>query len=182
MTETIAKYKTRNPLKGLSPVLHRWIENVEKFSSVNKGDACYWYNERANLSVLAAAGWQTAGWTGIEEFSTEKRAKERDLRTGRLLRFSGRCDLYLTSLSVQACAEYAFEAKQAWQPIGSRVSNPYANLETTRKRSWSDAGKLHIDEAAHRLALTFCAPWHRPHEHRREDQHRIAAGPASASR
>lgn len=149
---------TNSALKGLSPVLKNWIEFVERYSQTLPEDACYWYNERATLSVLAAAGWAKSGWVGVEEFSTEKRSISRDADTGKIIAAAGRCDLYLTGRRNSQFAEYAIEAKQAWQPIGPRVSAPYGQLKARMKSAWADAGKLHADEAAHRLALTFCVP------------------------
>ncbi len=154
--ETIAYAKSNNELRGLTPVLDEWTALVERYSENHANDACYWYNERASLSVLAAAAWKTKDWVALEEYSTVKRTATRDSDTGRVVRHRGRCDLYLASPN--GSSQFAIEAKQAWQPIGSRVKAPFSKVKIKAAAAWDDAGKLNRHEASHRLAATFCVP------------------------
>lgn len=130
-------------------LLVKWIALVNRYSELHNdsGDACYWYNERATISVFAAAAWQLDGWCALEEYSNEKRKKDGVLS-------SGRCDLYLLGNN----ASYACEAKQAWQPIGKRVKNPNKYLLEMLENSANDAKSLSKGEADKRLALSFCVP------------------------
>lgn len=155
-TETIRFAKTNAELIGLKPILDKWTALVEHYSNIAKGDACYWYNERASISTLAGAAWCHKNWIALEEYSTLKRHSECDELTGKVKERNGRCDLYLASPN--ACAQYAIEAKQAWQPIGDRVNDPYARLIRRYDKAFDDAGSLHKNEATHRLAATFCVP------------------------
>lgn len=157
-SETISYARCNSSLKGLTPVLRKWVELVEHYSKVLDGDACYWYNERATLSVLAAAAWQTKGWVGLEEYSTRKwrgcdRGEEEDRDTHR----SGHCDIFVGSRHGRA--EYACEVKQAWQPMGNpSIDDELRVVRDKRKAAWKDASKLSKFEAEHRLALTLCVP------------------------
>lgn len=130
-------------LKQLTPVLDSWVETVLEYSKVTE-DACWWYNERANISILAAAAWRTTGWVALEEYSTNKRGGDGDDTYGR-------CDLYMENGKIS----YAIEAKHAWQPIGgSGIS--YA--EKKINLAWKDVGSLQNDEADIRIAATFIIP------------------------
>lgn len=130
-------------------LLGKWIGLVNRYSELHSdtGDACYWYNERATISVFAAAAWQLDGWCALEEYSNEKQNKDGTSS-------SGRCDLYLLGNN----ASYACEAKQAWQPIGKRVKNPNKYLLKMLKNAANDAKSLSKGEADKRLALSFCVP------------------------
>lgn len=130
----LTEARTKSPLKGLNPVLVSWTQTTIDFCRRrNFEDNCWWYNERASLSVLAGAAWRIKGWSALEEFSTTKRGVilGKEVDAGRIVR--GRCDLLLAHGS----SDYAVEAKQVWQ----------------------DVGNLTHDEGDHRLALTFVAPY-----------------------
>ena len=148
--------KSNNSLKALTPVLKRWIELVERYCAHDPEDACYWYNERASLSVLAAAAWSNSNWIALEEFSTKKTGNFRDRETGKIKDNAGRCDLYIASRNGKA--QFAIEAKQAWQPLGNRVDNNLGNVREELEDAKKDARALSASEATRRLALTICVP------------------------
>lgn len=146
--------RTKSQLKGLSPLLTSWTETTIDFCKRRDfEDNCWWYNERASLSVLAGAAWRLKGWAALEEFSTTKRGviPDNEIDPGRIVR--GRCDLHLSHGS----SDYAVEAKQAWQPIGRRARAD--RLSLGMRKAWNDAGNLTHDEGDHRLAVTFVAPY-----------------------
>lgn len=71
--------ETNLPLRCLRPVLEKWI-SVNRELAVHwasAGDAPWWYNERALISVFAGAVWRTGGHA-FEEYSTEKRGDRRE--------------------------------------------------------------------------------------------------------
>lgn len=84
----------REELVSLRPILKTWTELVLKYSnSFLQGDTCYWFNERANISMLAAAAWKPrGGWLALEEFSTYKHGEDAALK-------NGRCDLWISQPS-----------------------------------------------------------------------------------
>jgi hypothetical protein len=146
--------RTKSPLKGLNPLLVSWTQTTIDFCRRrNFEDNCWWYNERASLSILAGAAWRIKGWSALEEFSTTKRGvvPENELDPGRIVR--GRCDLLLA----HASSDYAVEAKQVWQPIGRRAR--VNRVKSGMQKAWQDVGNLTHDEGDHRLALTFVAPY-----------------------
>lgn len=71
----------------LRPIMKQWAQNIERYCRDIKdkdgSDAPYYYNERANLSLLAAAAWQS-GVIALEEYPAvkiSKRAKSQRCRT-----------------------------------------------------------------------------------------------------
>jgi hypothetical protein len=155
--KTIQFAKCNQALKALTPILKNWCFLHEFYAQNQHPDAGYWYNERASISILAAAAWQEENWVALEEYSTRKVAssKEHGFDGGRIER-SGRCDLFIGSKSGDA--QFAIEAKQCWQPIGKRVDNDMSYLEKLKKRAWKDAGHLQLNEANKRLAVVFFTP------------------------
>jgi hypothetical protein len=156
MAITISYARSSIALRGLTPVLNEWCTLVDRYSSTTRSDACYWYNERATLSVLSAAAWRTKGWIGLEEYSTRK-FRGWDPDSPDITHSMGRCDVYIASKHGRS--QYSCEAKQAWQPIGNdRIKDEYRVLKDKKKKAWADSAKLTRLEATHRLALTLVVP------------------------
>ena len=138
-------------LSVIKPVLKSWIKIVEEYSTKMDWDACYWYNERANISVLSGAAWKTPSWLALEEFGTVKHSKSKEAKTAH-----GRSDLYITKENHEN--SFAIEAKQAWQNIGDNADH----LNSTKIKfsgAWNDAGNLEKDEASTRVAACFVTPY-----------------------
>jgi hypothetical protein len=135
-------------LNALRPVLDAWVEAVLRYCRFQGfEDTPWYYNERANISVLAGAAWSLDNWAALEEFSTKKRGREEDQKDR-----NGRCDLYLCTRA----HHYAFEAKLAWQSIGG--DNDRNIVQRELKRAWKDAGELDIEQGDSRIAATFVVP------------------------
>jgi hypothetical protein len=153
--ETLKYAGSNERLRSITPLLSKWCDLVDHYSETT-GDACYWYNERANISILASAAWQQ-GWVALEEYSTRKFRGFDPEEQEKPPHGSGRCDLYFESKAARI--GYACEAKQAWQPIGNaRIEDELRVVRQKRASSWADTGRLTKFEADHRLALTFCVP------------------------
>lgn len=153
MTTSISAWHAASRLRSLSSVFQEWIRATEDYVAWHGDDASWWYNERANLSMLAGAAWRKK-WIALEEYAIDKSTGARDPETGALTSKYGRCDLYLTNQSTS----FAIEAKQGWQPIGPRVANPAAQLQRAQRLAWKDAGHLRCDAGDRRLALSFVVP------------------------
>ncbi len=144
--ESGVRFQAASKLKPLRRVLDNWTSLVSEYSKCIEDDACWWYTERANIGVLAAAAWRTKGWVALEEYSTLKRGDEKESK-------NGRCDLYIAKGSHNS--SFAFEAKQAWQTI----RNPEHQVVANRLiGAWNDAGKLNKQEAGTRVAACFIIP------------------------
>lgn len=140
----------------ISKLLTAWTKAVQRYDTVlgPYDDCCWWYNERANISVLAGAAW-TEGWVALEECGIVKRVED-DLELNRAIQSKGRLDLYISTET----EHFAFEAKMAWQGLnGFTPRNPC--IEAVKKRlsdARKDARKL-VDEADRHFAATFIAPF-----------------------
>src|SRR5579883_2670135 len=92
-------------LRGLRPVLKRWIAlNKEVASAWQGSDVPWWYSERACLSIFAGAVWR-GGHIVLEEYSTDKKSSR-----GRRRLYAGRNDIYFRVGST----DYIGEAKAKW--------------------------------------------------------------------
>jgi hypothetical protein len=108
--------KSRGKLRHWSGMIEEWLLNIERYGRVTDGDVPYWYNERANVSVLAGAAWR-CGWVALEEFQTEKQEpvpEEGDVIDAK--RWKGRCDLFICSDR----RSDTIEAKFKWLSLNSK--------------------------------------------------------------
>lgn len=155
--KTIEFAKCKRQLSKLTAILKNWCYLHTFYTETRSEDAGYWYNERASISVLAAAAWHEKNWVALEEYSTRKINSNEEARNSATVGDrSGRCDLFIGSKNGNA--QFAIEAKQAWQRIGNRVDDPYAQLNHSVDAAWNDARHLILGEASKRLAITFCSP------------------------
>lgn len=102
------KIKGRKGMSHWACVLEEWVLAIERYTRIMGGeDAPYYYNERANVSVLAGAAWK-AGWVALEEFQSEKGYRNK-------AKTNGRTDLYFANDT----SEEIVEAKFKWICMGS---------------------------------------------------------------
>lgn len=111
--ETISNYviKNKKNLGHWDALLEEWILSIERFCRITGGDVPYWYNERANVGVLAAAAWR-CGRIALEEFQYEKIDVSSNEETDETIqkKWNGRCDLWISN---ERSAEI-IEAKFKW--------------------------------------------------------------------
>ncbi len=137
----------------LEILLSAWIKAIVRYTSFNKRDNPWWYNERASLSVLAGAAWTLKNWHALEEFSTQKRFRTLELGVDSGSLRHGRCDLYVQSPDTS----FAIEAKHTVQSIGAR-SDGFTFANRALRKAWEDSGDLSKWEADRRFAVTFIVP------------------------
>lgn len=134
--ETIANYIINKPKKmnHWAALLEEWILSIERYCRITDGDAPYWYNERANIGMLAGAAWR-CGRIALEEFQHDKvdvsscvAADETDKKTWR-----GRCDLWMSD---EHCQEVV-EAKFCW--LDMRSDKRIATAQTCLHAALIDA-------------------------------------------
>ena len=123
--ETIANYiiKNKRNIGHWDALLEEWILSIERFSRITNGDVPYWYNERANIGVLAAAAWR-CGRIALEEFQYEKIDVSSNGETDETAQnhWNGRCDLWISN---DRSAEIV-EAKFKWLNMRSEKMTEFA--------------------------------------------------------
>lgn len=135
-------------LLPLEPVLQSWATCTQQYIDVcNGGDLPYWYNEQANVSILAGAAWK-ADWTAIEEYQISKVATEADERSTLI----GRNDLYIANHDHEFC----IEAKVAYANINF-LERAEKHIKAKCAEATLDASRL--DYKAPRLGAVFVAPY-----------------------
>jgi hypothetical protein len=123
--ETVANYKIKNKrnLGHWDALLEEWLLSIERFSRITDGDVPYWYNERANIGVLAAAAWR-CGRIALEEFQYEKIDVSSNGETDETAqkKWNGRCDLWISNDR----SEEIVEAKFKWLNMRSEKMTEFA--------------------------------------------------------
>ena len=130
MKPRINGYANGGKFQNLEKILRTWVKLNERFF-IQSRDGSWWYNERASISVLAAAAWMTGG-VALEEFSAKKKQNK--------VEHSGRADVYL-NLSGR---EFACEAKFIWLSINSK--NPISKIKGALDNAYQDAKSLNRSE------------------------------------
>ncbi len=133
------------------PIFEDWTLLVQKYCRKVAGDAPYYYNERANVGLLAAA-IARCNWPALEEFPNEKKVRSS--------RSDGRVDLFAHISG----SEFWIEAKQGWINLGGRLA-----LENSLKaidEAVADIKRCEV-EAVCKLGIAFLVP----HILRRKAQH-----------
>lgn len=126
-------------------LLDKWIEIHKDYSEIDDEDSLYWYNERANLSVLAGAAYR------CNEFSLEEVRVDKEHGGDK---WRGRCDLIFTWKK----KDYAVESKQTTVSLGDRAKN----ASTYIKKSLGDAkwDAVGVKTVAHEhIGLVFAIPY-----------------------
>ena len=159
-------------LRCLRPLLREWArlhaQLGREWQSV--GDAPWWYNERALLSVLAGAVWRTGG-SALEEYSEQKR------RDGALA--PGRVDLWLS------CGSHSFwaEAKAIEVPF-TRSGSQVDRITRCMASAKIDIRRCAPDGSTRRLAIVFGKPYLRlgPRAERERPRKRLVAQSAAVEK
>lgn len=150
--------KRLGEFRNFGPLLKKWSALMED-DLWGKDDAPWWYNERASVSLLAGAVWQTDGWA-FEEFAAKK-GRTRSRR-------QGRGDLLFTVKG----KTYLGEAKQVWPLIGPSAYDPFPQILKSLKAACKDARDMDFegdDEADDRIGIVFVAPRFRCFERKELD-------------
>lgn len=149
-------------VKRLEVVANSWVAECERFEN-SLDDAPWWYNERANISIVASAA-SRIDWIALEEYGTDKIEKSGSKSNSKSNK-KGRCDLFLYDCAGNNSRNknpsdysYAIEAKQAWAAMTGKSGN-YARIEKKWAQAIEASRELHRDEANHRLAMLFVVPY-----------------------
>ena len=134
------KLKKYDHFKSL---LEEWSLLIDRYCRISKVDAPYWYNERANVGLIAGAAWR-CGWLSLEEFQIGKRRGRK--------KYSGRCDLWLQAGS----KEYIIEAKFKETSLNSKNTGSITKDVLTKVSS--NVKSSDIDEEMP-LGMVFMCPY-----------------------
>jgi hypothetical protein len=138
-------------------MLREWIRaNAAYVEQCEDSDAPWWFNERAALSVVAAAAW-LAGGIALEEYTAPKH------RTGAKLGSSGertRCDLFVSfkkDVRVGGNHNFICEAKIIWPKLDSPklAQRIHQGIDTVRR----DTQRTLNDGYSRRLGILLISPW-----------------------
>ena len=127
------KIKGRKGMSHWSSIMEEWMLAIERYTRIMNGnDAPYYYNERANVSVLAGAAWRS-GWIALEEFQSKKGYRNKAKK-------NGRADLYFANDT----SEELIEAKFRWICMGSDNLAPM--VKETMELAIDDVKKTRANE------------------------------------
>lgn len=131
----------------MRPVLKCWFKYIQAYIDAFKGeDLPYWYNERANVGVLASAAWN-AEFVALEEYQIDKKSKDGKLR-------KGRNDLYICHGDEQGIC---IEAKVLFHSIKTDYKE---KIESKLKEALDDAGQIYCDSDDNRkVGAVFVCPY-----------------------
>ena len=133
-------------LKNLEVVLTKWRKIHSSFSKEFQYDSLHWYNERANISVLAGAAWKSGEFC-LEEYSITK--------INRKERWWGRADLWFT----RGNNEYYIEAKQVIVSLSKKARISIEKIEDALKSGRKDAARTRGKLGKwHSLGIVFVVP------------------------
>ena len=137
-------------LPCLKPLLRKWISVNQRLGREwsTTGDAPWWYNERALLSVLAGAVW-LCGDSAFEEYSESKKTRA-SMSTGRI-------DLWFSA----GKQEFGAEAKMCQIPITENAGQ-VNGMRACMEKAKADVRRCSVHDYPRRLAIVFGAPYLRP--------------------
>ena len=145
-TSLTVRNMVSGPLPEFRDVFKKWFWVIEKYCEKRCWeDVPWWYNERASLSLFAAAVWNSGG-IALEEYSTSKSHRKE--------RWPGRGDIYV---SING-KEYIIEAKQVWCSISGRAQKSNDKIEKALFEARHAAGETKC-WGAKRLGLVFAIPY-----------------------
>lgn len=133
-------------------LLVEWMATMQKYHLV-ANDLPYWYNERANVGILAAAAWR-CGYVALEEYADNKRNKKSETDNDEERDRLGRVDLWIGRPD-DASGEL-IEAKLRWLNIGT-ASTSKSELQAGLNIAIDDARRSKTGKGA-TLGLTFFVP------------------------
>ena len=98
--DTISDFviKNKRQFGHWATTLEEWHLAIERYCRITEGaDNPYWYNERANIGILAGAAWRS-GKIALEEFQMQKIVftENGTLEESPKKEKSGRCDLWIS--------------------------------------------------------------------------------------
>ena len=138
--EDIIGYMIKNErFSHWESLIEEWHLAINRYCRItkNENDAPYWYNERANIGVLAGAAWR-CGRVALEEFQNEKGNKSK--------KWVGRADLWIGYENGQEIIEAKFKwlSLRSHDPVNIAKSQLHLAHDDAISSRGSDASLLAI--------------------------------------
>jgi hypothetical protein len=149
-TKSLRGFECRKEkLRPLGKAIKAWQRAIIAYCESAEGDdAPYFYNERANISLLAAGAWKS-GMIALEEYPTKKRFKETAKQNSK----GHRCDLFIWDDD----RGFQIEAKQSWLPALLNENKLRNRVEKALSQACA-AAEANTDSSS-RLGCVFFAVW-----------------------
>jgi len=124
-----AKHVDGGRFHNLKKILSAWVRLNRRYCISVRPDTPWSYNERALLSIFAAAAWN-AGGVALEEYSTQKGHGRSEWR--------GRCDIYCNIKT----SDIVGESKMVWLWLGRAPEKNIDKIQETLDEACEDAEDL----------------------------------------
>jgi hypothetical protein len=135
--------KASKELKSLKPVFEELSRVHEHYTNAEpSNDFSFWYTERSQIGLLAAAAYLCGG-TAMEEYACKKENRKKRCRA----------DLYIRRRN----AAFECEAKHVTLNLGKTSAELVRSAEKHLDKAAEEANRLR--DADHRLGLCFLTPW-----------------------
>lgn len=128
--------KNRKGLNHWHSLLEEWMLTIERYCRImDGGDAPYFYNERANIGLLAGSAWR-CGWIALEEFQSLKGYRNQKKTNGRI-------DLWLATEKEEELVEAKYNLLSLnAKDMEKQVVNTMLEAQNDAKRSGGVYPKL----------------------------------------
>jgi hypothetical protein len=139
-------------LHHLRPLVEKWIQIHKSYIPFYKktfgdNDALYWWNERANISILAGAVWES-GEYALEEFRVDKKYRKERRR--------GRADLWFSWRGIG----YLAEVKRIGVPLSNKACECTEKIRKSLESARKDVVITKMGSYAERaLGIVFVVPY-----------------------
>ncbi len=134
----------------LMQAFRQWTANIFDYMEVHSTrsmtachDAPYAYNERVNVSLLAAAFWRSGG-VAIQDYAGARRGKKR-----------AEIDLFASGFGAKS--DLNFEAKMAWPTLREKKTRRWTIAKRKLDSATNDAKKITGVEGS-RIGLAIICP------------------------
>jgi hypothetical protein len=150
MPQTTSDFRevSAGPLPFLEDLLWEWIALHERTARhwLFK-DCLWWVNERASIGALAGAVWRVGG-VAIEEYTTQKLARDESSRSAANAHGRGDMDFTLGGM------DFVIEAKQCW----TSFKDASIQIEENLAEAEADVRLAKSPVRYRRLAIVFVTP------------------------
>ncbi len=141
-------YKVEKKHAHWEILLDEWMTVMLRYFRISGKDLPYWYNERANVGMLAAAAWR-CGYVALEEYADSKRKADNEEN------YQGRVDLWIGR--PESKLGELIEAKVSW--INLLNEDFKTHLRDALTPAIADARNTKTGKSLATYGICFIVPW-----------------------